>query len=98
MRHILIDRARRRQTKRHAGVPHPIHKEELALAVPVAEDQLLAVNEAVDKLALEHPVQAELVKLRYFAGLTNEEVSEVLGISVSTAKNYWTFSRAWLLN
>jgi len=53
---------------------------------------------ALEKFALEHPVQAELVKLRYFTGLTNEEVSEVLGISVSTAKNYWTFSRAWLLN
>jgi len=56
------------------------------------------VNEALDKLAHEHPVQAELVKLRYFAGLTNEEVSEVLGISVTTAKNYWAFSRAWLLS
>jgi DNA-directed RNA polymerase specialized sigma24 family protein len=47
---------------------------------------------------LEHPVQAELVKLRYFAGMTNEEASKVMGISVSTVKNYWTFSRAWLLN
>ena len=56
------------------------------------------MNEALDKFSLEHPVQAELVKLRYFAGLTNGEVSEVMGISVSTAKNYWTFSRAWLLN
>jgi RNA polymerase sigma factor (sigma-70 family) len=68
------------------------------LAAPTADDQLLAVNEALDTLAVEHPVQAELVKLRYFAGLTNEEVSQVLGISLSTAKNYWAFSRAWLLN
>jgi len=68
------------------------------LAVPAVDDQLLAVNEALEKLAFEHPVQADLVKLRYFSGLTNEEVSQVLGISVSTAKNYWTFSRAWLLN
>ena len=68
------------------------------LAAPLVDDQLLAVNEALDKFAAEHPVQADLVKLRYFAGLTNEEVSQVLGISVSTAKNYWTFSRAWLLN
>ena len=67
-------------------------------AAPAVDDQLLDVNDALDKLAVEHPVQAELVKLRYFAGLTNEEVSEVMGISVSTAKNYWTFSRAWLLN
>ena len=98
MRHILIDRARRKHTKRHGGGYQRVDIEDFDLAAPAADDQLLAVNEALDKLALEHPVQAELVKLRYFAGLTNEEVSEVLGISVSTAKNYWTFSRAWLLN
>jgi RNA polymerase sigma factor (TIGR02999 family) len=98
MRHILIDRARRKKTRRHGGDYRRVDFEEFDLAAPSADDQLLAVNEALDKLALEHPVQSELVKLRYFAGLTNEEVSEVLGISVSTAKNYWTFSRAWLLN
>ena len=98
MRHILIDRARRKKTKRHGGDYLRVDFEEFDLAAPSADDQLLAVNEALDKLALEHPVQAELVKLRYFAGLTNAEVSEVMGISVSTAKNYWTFSRAWLLN
>ena len=98
MRHILIDRARRKHTKRHGDGYQRVDIEDFDLAAPAADDQLLAVNEALDKLALDHPVQAELVKLRYFAGLTNEEVSEVLGISVSTAKNYWTFSRAWLLN
>jgi DNA-directed RNA polymerase specialized sigma24 family protein len=56
------------------------------------------MNEALEKFAIEHPVQADLVKMRYFAGLTNEEVSQVLGISLSTTKNYWTFSRAWLLS
>jgi RNA polymerase sigma factor (TIGR02999 family) len=98
MRHILIDRARRKKTRRHGGDYLRVDFEEFDLAAPSADDQLLAVNEALDKLALEHPVQSELVKLRYFAGLTNEEVSEVLGISVSSAKNYWTFARAWLLN
>jgi RNA polymerase sigma factor (TIGR02999 family) len=98
MRHILIDRARRKQTKRHGGDYRRVDFEGFDLAAPTADDQLLAVNEALNKLALEHPLQAELVKLRYFAGLTNEEVSQVLGISISTAKNYWTFSRAWLLN
>jgi RNA polymerase sigma factor (TIGR02999 family) len=98
MRHILIDRARRKRTKRHGGEYRRIDFEDFDLAAPGADEQLLAVNEALDKLALEHPVQAELVKLRYFAGMTNEEISEVLGISVSTVKNYWTFSRAWLLN
>ena len=98
MRRILIDRARRKQTQRHGGEFQRVDFEKFDPAAPAANEQLLAVNEALEKLALEHPVQAELVKLRYFAGLTNEEVSQVLGISVSTVKNYWTFSRAWLLN
>src|SRR5262245_32149350 len=98
MRRILIDRARRKHTSRHGGGYQRVDFEGFDLAAPAVDDQLLAVNEALDKFALEHPVQADLVKLRYFAGLTNEEVSEALGISVSTAKNYWTFSRAWLLN
>jgi len=98
MRRILIDRARRKHTKRHGGGYQRIDFDAFDVAAPAVDDQLLAVNEALDKLALEHPVQAELVKLRYFAGLTNEEVSQVLRISLSTAKNYWTFARAWLLN
>jgi RNA polymerase sigma factor (TIGR02999 family) len=98
MRRILIDRARQKQTKRHGGNLQRVLFENIDLATPSADDELLAINEALDKFALEHPVQAELVKLRYFAGLTNEEVAEVMRISVSTVKNYWTFSRAWLLN
>ena len=98
MRHILIDRARQKKTQRHGGGYRRVEFENFDLAAPSEDDQLLAVNEALDKFALVHPVQAELVKLRYFAGLTNEEVAEVLGISLSTAKNYWAFSRAWLLN
>jgi RNA polymerase sigma factor (TIGR02999 family) len=98
MRRILIDRARRKHTQRHGGQYQRVDLVGFDLAAPAADDQLLAVNEALDKFAQEHPVQAELVMLRYFAGMTNEEVSQVLGISVSTAKNYWNFSRAWLLN
>src|SRR6266704_4435094 len=98
MRHTLIDRARRKQTQRHGGGFERVDLDNVALAAPSTDDQLLAVHEALDKFALKHPLQAELVKLRYFAGMTNEEVSQVLGISVSTAKNYWNFSRAWLLN
>jgi RNA polymerase sigma factor (TIGR02999 family) len=98
MRRILVDRARRKHSQRHGGGCQRADWDGIDLAAPAVEDQLLAVNEALEKLAFEHPVQAELVKLRYFAGLTNEEVSEVMGISVSTAKNYWVFSRAWLLN
>jgi RNA polymerase sigma factor (TIGR02999 family) len=98
MRRILIDRARRKHTQRHGGAYHRVDFEGFDPAAPAVDDQLLAVNEALEKFALEFPVQAELVKLRYFAGLTIEEASEVLAISASTAKNYWTFSRAWLLN
>lgn len=98
MRRILIDRARRRHTQRHGGNYEHVDLDGFELAAPDPDDQLLAVHEALDRLALEYPVQAELVKLRYFAGMTNEEVSQVLGVSVSTAKNYWVFARAWLLN
>jgi len=96
MRRVLIDRARRKHTQRHGGGFQRVEFEGLDPAAPDPDQQLVAVHDALDKLALEHPVQAELVKLRYFAGMTNEEVSEVLGISVSTAKNYWAFSKAWL--
>jgi RNA polymerase sigma factor (TIGR02999 family) len=98
MRRILIDRARRRHTKRHGEGYQRVDFETLDLPAPALDNQLLAVDEALEQFSLEHPVQAEVVKLRYFAGLTNEEVSEVMRISVSTVKNYWTFSRAWLLN
>jgi RNA polymerase sigma factor (TIGR02999 family) len=100
MRRILIDRARRKKTQRHGGGFQRVgfDFEDFDVAAPSADDQLLAMNAALDKFALEHPVQADLVKLRYFAGLTNDEVAEVLGVSLSTVKNYWAFSRAWLLN
>jgi RNA polymerase sigma factor (TIGR02999 family) len=98
MRRILIDRARRKHTRRHGGEHQRVDLEGFELAGPAADEELLAVNEALARFAVAHPVQADLVKLRYFAGMTNEEVSQVLGISLSTVKNYWTFSRAWLLN
>jgi RNA polymerase sigma factor (TIGR02999 family) len=98
MRRILIDRARRKRTIRHGGGYQRVDLDGFDLAGPGGDDRLLAINEALDKFALEYPVQAELVKLRYFAGLTNDEASQVLGVSLSTVKNYWTFARAWLLN
>jgi RNA polymerase sigma factor (TIGR02999 family) len=100
MRRILIDRARRKKTQRHGGEFERIDFQfgEFEFAAPGTDDQLLAVNEALDKFALEHPLQADVVKLRYFAGMTNEEVADVLQVSLSTVKNYWAFSRAWLLS
>jgi RNA polymerase sigma factor (TIGR02999 family) len=98
MRRILIDRARRKRSQKHGGHYEHVDVDDLQLAAPDEDEKLLAVNEALDKFAMEHPAQAELVKLRFFAGMTNEEAAPILGISVSTAKKHWAFSRAWLLN
>jgi RNA polymerase sigma factor (TIGR02999 family) len=98
MRRILIDSARRKLAVRHGGGCERVALEGLDLAAPDADQQLLVVHEVLDKLAREHPAQAEVVKLRYFAGMTNEETAQVLGISVSTAKNYWTFARTWIFH
>ena len=97
MRRILIDRARRKLSVRHGGGYERVDLDGQDLAAPDSDKHLLAVHEALDDLAKSHPVQAELVKLRYFAGLTNEEAAELLGVSISTAKTYWAFARAWLL-
>lgn len=98
MRRILIDRARRRQTQRHGGNYERVELEETGLVGPTEDDELLAVDEALENLSREFPVQAQVVKLRYFGGLTNEEIAQALNLSVSTVKNYWSFSRAWLFN
>ena len=97
MRRILIDRARRRHTQRHGGGHERVHLDECDLIAPQADDELLAVHEALDNLALEYPVQAQVVKLRYFGGRKNEEIAQILNISLTTVKTYWSFARAWLL-
>ena len=96
MRRILIDRARRKRAVRHGGQQERVDIQEAANASTSDDDQLLAVNEAVDKLSVQHPSEAELVKLRYFVGMTNDEAADALGISPRTAKYYWTHARAWL--
>jgi RNA polymerase sigma factor (TIGR02999 family) len=96
MRRILIERARRRQAVRHGGGQERVDFEYVELPFPGNDDQLLAVNEALEQLAAAHPQEAEVVKLRYFVGLTHEEVAAALGISVRTAKSYWAHARAWL--
>jgi RNA polymerase sigma factor (TIGR02999 family) len=98
MRRILIDRARRRQSQRHGGQYERVELVETELAAPAEDDQLLAVNEALEKFARENPLQAQVVKLRYFGGMTNEEIAEAMGLSVSTVKSYWVFARAWLFD
>jgi RNA polymerase sigma factor (TIGR02999 family) len=96
MRRILIERARRRRALRHGGGQQRAELEDLPVPAPAEDDQLLSVNDALDKLAARKPLEAEVVKLRYFVGLTNEQVAEALGISERTVKNYWAHARAWL--
>ena len=96
MRRILIDQARRKRAVRHGGDQQRVDIQDTDLATPSDEDQLLAINDALEKLAAQHREEAELVKLRYFVGMTNEEAADALGISLRTAKYYWTHARAWL--
>jgi RNA polymerase sigma factor (TIGR02999 family) len=94
MRRILIDNARRKQTRKHGG---RLQRQELeAIAAPAPDDELLALDEALDKLAAREPLKARLVELRYFGGLTGEQAAEVLGISPTTADRHWAYARAWL--
>lgn len=98
MRRILIDRARRKgRQRRGAGAEH-LDADALEIASPAPDDQLLALNDALDRFAVLEPQQAELVKLRYFVGLKIEEAAEVLGISEATAKRWWVYARAWLFS
>jgi RNA polymerase sigma factor (TIGR02999 family) len=94
MRRILIDSARRKQTDKRGGGRHRQQLE--AVAAPEPDEELLALDEALHKLAAADPVKASLVELRYFAGLTGDQAAEVLGISPTTADRYWAYARAWL--
>jgi RNA polymerase sigma factor (TIGR02999 family) len=96
MRRILIDRARRKAAERHGGGQKRMDIEEIEIAAPVKDDELLAVNDALDKFAALDKQKAELVKLRFFAGLTIEQAAAVLGISEPTAKRWWAYARSWL--
>ncbi|HEU0039840.1 MAG TPA: ECF-type sigma factor, partial [Verrucomicrobiae bacterium] len=84
------------QACRHGGDQQRLDVDEVKIAAPMQEDELLAVNEALDRFSQHAPQKAELVKLRYFVGMTNEEAADVLGISPRSAKYYWTHARAWL--
>ena len=98
MRRILIDSARRKKCEKHGGDRQRIDFDEALLASNQGADELLAVNEALDKLEQEMPEKAKLVKLRFFAGFTIDEAADALGISRATAKRHWTVARAWLFN
>jgi RNA polymerase sigma factor (TIGR02999 family) len=94
MRRILIDQARRKGSQKRGG---GAQREELPeLVAPQPDAELLALDEALQKLAALDPAKAKLVELRYFAGFSGEQAAEVLGISASTADRYWAYARAWL--
>ncbi len=95
MRPLLPARARRKQTQRRGSGAEHVDADEIEIACPAPDDQLLALNDALDRFAALEPQQAELVKLRHFVGLKTGEAAEVLGISEATAKRWWVYARAW---
>jgi RNA polymerase sigma factor (TIGR02999 family) len=96
MRRILVENARRRQSEKRGGQLRRVDFEEAQSLAEPATDDLLAVDEALDQLAAEDPVKAELVKLRCFAGLSHQEAAQALGISRATADRYWAYAKSWL--
>ena len=96
MRRILVDRARRKSAGKRGGGWERINLDNVEVAIDADDDTLLLVNEALDKLAREEPGAAEIVKLRFFAGLTLEECGQLRGFTERTAKRHWAFARAWL--
>jgi RNA polymerase sigma factor (TIGR02999 family) len=97
MRRILVESARRKLRLRHGGALQRQNLDALDLPSPQTPDELVAVSEALDRLAQTNARAAELVKLRYFAGLTNEEAAAALGVSPRKATQVWAYARAWLL-
>ena len=96
MRHILVDRARRKAAARHGGGLQRIDLDSVIVAEETTDENMLLVNEALEKLAAHDAEAAELVKLRFFAGLTFPQAAEVLGQSERSAKRMWAYARAWL--
>jgi RNA polymerase sigma factor (TIGR02999 family) len=96
MRRILVEQARRRGAAKRGGAVGRVELHESAITAPAPDDQVLAINEALDRLSIADPVAATLVKLRYFAGLNMEEAAAALGISVRTAHENWAYARSWL--
>jgi RNA polymerase sigma factor (TIGR02999 family) len=96
MRHILVDSARRKGRAKHGGGQERLNVDEIEIAAGMDDEKVLLVHEALEKLAKEDPVRAEVVKLRYFVGLTHAESAGILGISEKTVRRHWNYSRVWL--
>ena len=98
MRRILIENARRKQRLKHGGARQRVDIDDVCMAFEEPSEDIIALDEALAKLAAEDPVKADLIKLRSFAGLTIEQSAEILGISRATADRYWSYARAWLFH
>jgi RNA polymerase sigma factor (TIGR02999 family) len=96
MRRILVETARRKNSAKHGGECDRIHVEIADLPASERDDKLIRLDEALARLEVQNSVQAQLVKLRFFAGLTIAETAAALEISTATADRYWTYARAWL--
>jgi len=98
MRRILVDNARRKQRRKHGGDRQRVDLEDADLLIEGPSDDVVALDEALAKLAEEDRTKADLVKLRCFAGLTLDQAAEILGISRPSACRYWSYARAWLFH
>jgi len=96
MRRILLERARKKGRVRHGGKLERVDFNQVTLATQDSDDVIVAVNEALEKLSVESPQEAEIVKLRYFGGLEHAEIAEALGVSETTVRRRWTYARCWL--
>ena len=96
MRRIMVERARRKGRIRHGGEQQRVDLEHFTLATEDSSEAVLAVHDALEKLALESPQKAEIVKLRYFIGLSASEIAAALGVSVPTVERHWAYARSWL--
>ncbi|MBL9168986.1 MAG: sigma-70 family RNA polymerase sigma factor [Verrucomicrobiales bacterium] len=96
MRRILVDRARQKHRIRHGGELERVDLTDVQVATQDKDETVLAMDEALEKLGKEWPEKAEIVKLRYFTGMTHEEISQALNLSETTVRRHWAFARAWL--
>jgi RNA polymerase sigma factor (TIGR02999 family) len=96
MRRILVENARRKSRVKHGGELNRVSLDGADVEVAAISDELIALDEALNRFAVEEPVAANVVELRYFAGLTIEQTAEAIGISIATANRHWAYAKAWL--
>jgi RNA polymerase sigma factor (TIGR02999 family) len=96
MRRILIDRARSKQRLRRGGDWQRVDLEQVTVALEDTEETVLAVHEALDRLAARDPLKAQIVKLRYFVGMSHQEIATALGVAEPTVRRHWAYARSWL--